>query len=410
MNLNPVLHKVGVRLKESKRFILFVIDHFIEDDCTYRASALTFTSLLAIVPLMSVGFSILSSFPVFHDLAQPVQDFIFENFVPTTGKIVQNYLQLFARQVSKLSIIGIVFLFITALLVMYTIERSMNKIWRVSTPRSGVTAFLLYWAILSLAPFMLGLSLAASSYVVSMPLIQEHTAPSMLLKSVPFFLSLTGFTFLYVVVPNCRVNIKHGLVGACIAALLFEMAKHSFAYYLRQYNTYELLYGAFATIPIFFIWIYWVWLITLLGAEIGYALSVHHKRRRGTPLDGFSHALLWLYYLWQAQQKGQGVSLETLTNASEQPFQIDVDKMLSKFLELNLITATTEGEYILSRDLSNLSLYDFINFLPYRLPTEDELQQVELPADNIWAVNIVKANNQLKETLGIKLDALFRNT
>ena len=136
------------KFETCKRFVRFVVRHFIEDDCTYIASALAFTSLLAVVPLMSVGFSIFSSFPVFQSLADPVQNFIFDNFVPATGKVVQTYLQQFTSQVSKLSILGVTFLVITALLVMFTIERSINKIWRVNSARHGVPAFLLYWAIL----------------------------------------------------------------------------------------------------------------------------------------------------------------------------------------------------------------------------------------------------------------------
>lgn len=142
-----------------KRFARFVIQHFAQDNCTYIASALAFTSLLAIVPLMSVSFAVFSSFPVFQKLTEPVQSFIFENFVPSTGKVIQTYLQQFASQVSKLSIWGFIFLIITALLVMFTIERAMNKIWHVDVSRRGVSAFLLYWAILSLAPVLLGMSL-----------------------------------------------------------------------------------------------------------------------------------------------------------------------------------------------------------------------------------------------------------
>ena len=125
------------------RFIRFVIKHFIQDDCPYIASALAFTSLLAVVPLMSVGLAVLSTFPIFRGFSQPLQDFIFTNFVPTTGSIVQFYLQQFTSQVSKLSVWGILLLLITALLMLFTIERAMNKIWRVSSGRHGVSAFLL---------------------------------------------------------------------------------------------------------------------------------------------------------------------------------------------------------------------------------------------------------------------------
>jgi membrane protein len=403
-----IKQKFREKLSECRRFIDFVIYHFIEDDCTYRASALAFTTLLAIVPLMSVGFAVLSSFPVFHNLAAPIQNFIFDNFVPSTGKAVQNYLLMFATQVSRLSIVGIIFLFVTALLVMYTIERSMNKIWRVSSPRKGVSAFLLYWAILSLAPFLLGLSLAASSYFVSMPFIKGHAAPALLVSTVPFFLSLVGFTFLYVVVPNCPVRLIHGLYGALVSAVLFEAAKQAFAYYLSRYDTYQLLYGAFAMVPIFFIWIYWVWLITLLGAEISYALSVHYQRRQGIRIDGFSHALLWLNKLWKAQALGKEISLEELIDVSQQPFSVDIGDMLNQLIDLKLIQTTANGKYLLSRDLSHLSIYELSQLLPYRLPNSLELMEIESPIVGRWKEQINAADNASMQILQMSLDEFFR--
>ena len=272
-------------------FISFVIHHYFEDDCSYRASALTFTSLLAIVPLVTVAFSIWSFFPAFENFSQPVQNFIFENFVPSTGKIVQNYLQQFATQISGLSALGVVFLFITAILLMITIEHSLNKIWRVHANRRGITAFLLFWAILSLAPVFIGLSLVASSVLFSLPYFLNHPVPSFFLSALPGLLSLIGFTFLYIVVPNCPVKFSHGLTGALVATLLFETAKIAFAWYISHYNSYELLYGAIASIPIFFVWVYWVWMITLIGAEVSYAMSVSHQYRTAekNPGQGLAH-------------------------------------------------------------------------------------------------------------------------
>jgi membrane protein len=398
---------LNTKYNEAKRFILFVAEHFITDDCTYRASALAFTSLLAVVPLMSVGLALLSSFPVFNNLVGPVQNFIFENFVPTTGKVIQDYLQQFSSQVSKLSIWGVAFLFVTAILVMVTIERAMNTIWKTHTDRKGVTAFLLYWAILSLAPVFLGLSLAASSYILSMPFIHAYYTPLFILNSIPFFLSLIGFTFLYVVVPNCPVKFIHGLWGGLFAAILFESAKHAFAYYLAQYNTYQLLYGAFATIPIFFVWVYWVWVITLLGAEISYALSVHYKRRPGVPLDGFSHALLWLYQLWLAQQSGKGLTREDLISANTQPFAINVDDMINELIKIGLIHNTDRDELMLSRDLNQISLYWLTQHLSYRLPTHNELKREQSTHTDRWRSVLDKTDLQLQKILSIDLHQLF---
>ncbi|WP_420844637.1 YihY family inner membrane protein [Legionella cardiaca] len=400
-------NKSFIKFQEAKRFILFVIEHFIKDDCTYRASALAFTSLLAVVPLMSVGLALLSSFPVFQNLSGPIQDFIFDNFVPATGKIIQDYLQQFSAQVSKLSIWGVVFLFVTALLVMVTIEKAMNRIWKAHTARKGVSAFLLYWAILSLAPILLGLSLVVSSYILSIPFIRGYHAPLILLNSIPFLLSLVGFTFLYVVVPNCPVKILHGLWGAVVAAILFESAKQAFAYYLAQYNTYQLLYGAFATVPIFFVWVYWVWVITLLGAEISYALSVHYKRRPGIPIEGFSHALLWLYKLWLAQKAGRGLTREALISASTQPFAVNVDDMINELIRLELIHNTEADELMLSRDLNQVSLYWLTQHLPYRLPTHSELEREESIHAAPWRNVLDKTDIELQKALAINLNQLF---
>lgn len=398
--------KLTEKLAESKQFIHFVARHFIEDDCPYRASALTFTSMLAIVPFITVGFAILSTFPVFQNLAGPIQDFIFANFVPNTGKMIQDFLHSLATQATKSSALGVLFLFTIALLVMYTIESAMNKIWRVHSSRHGLPAFLLYWAIVSLAPILLGLSIALSSYLLSLPFIADHSVPSQL-GYLPFLLSLAGFTFLYVVVPNCRVRFLHGLLGGLFAALLFESAKLGFAYYLTNFNFYQLLYGAFSTLPIFFIWIYWVWLITLLGAEISYALSVHHQRRPGIPLDGFSHALLWLYQLRLAQLEGKELTINELINANQHAYAVDDHDMLRQLMNLHLIKITDQGHYILSRDLNRLTLYELSQLLPYRLPSQAELTQHKDMAIPKWKEHIQQADTLLKETLQISLGQLF---
>lgn len=407
MNDQTSKQKLRGKFVESIRFICFVARNFISDDCPYRASALAFTTLLAIVPLMAVGFAVLSSFPVFHNLTLQEQNFIFNNFVPATGAVIQTHLQLFVAQVSKLSIIGVIALFIIALLVMFTIERAMNTIWRVNTHRQGISAFLLYWAILSLAPVLLGLSFTASSYFFSIPFIKGHTIPSFLLQMIPGALSMIGFTFLYVVVPNCRVRLLHGIYGAFVAALLFELAKQAFATYLTHYNFYQLLYGAFATIPILFIWVYWMWVITLLGAEISYAFSVDHQRRQGKKIDGYSHALLWLYHLWLAQLDGKSVTLESLINASNQPFTVDVHQMLQQLCALDLIKTTTDGHYLLSRDLTHLTLYDFMQLLPYHPPIGKDLVAIDTIAPQ-WHTYFEQVNRALRHALAINLDALFR--
>lgn len=361
---------------EMYTFLKFLVKNVIEDDCSYVASALTFTTLLAIVPLMSVSFAVLSSFPVFQELALPVQNYIFEHFVPATGKVVQQYLVEFTQQVTKLSLWGIVFLFITSVLVMVTIERSLNKIWKVRTQRQGVAAFLLYWAILSLAPLMIGLSIAASSYLISLPFLSKESAlnVSLLFRYAPFALSFSCFFLLYLIVPNCRVKVAHAATGALTAALLLEIAKAGFGWYTSSYDTYALLYGAFATVPIFFLWVYWAWFIVLLGAEVAYALSAPHQRRTGPTIDGFTHAVTWLYQLWQAQLNGQSLSLEQLIKADHHAYQVSPDTMLETLINQRLVAYIEGNRYILSRDLSQMSINELRELLPWRIPSTTTVQ------------------------------------
>lgn len=401
------MHTLKRKFTDLKHFISFVIVHFIEDDCTYRASALAFTTLLSIVPLMSLGFTLFARFPIFQTYADPVQDFIFANFVPTTGKIVQNYLHTFTAQVTKLSTINISFLFIMALLVMYTIESAMNKIWRIHTPRHSVHAFFLYWAIISLTPILLGLSLAASSYLFSIPFFIDHQLSKALI-GFPFVLSLSGFTFLYVVFPNCSVRLIYGLIGGAVAAILFESAKFGFAFYLSHHNTYQLLYGAFASLPIFFAWIYWVWLITLLGAEICYALSVKYQRRTGHRLDGLTHALIWLYKLRLAKLKGHGLTMNQLINASKQAYAVSVIDMAEQLTLQGLILRENDHSYVLNCDLNQLTLFELTQRLPYRLPQTTEFIHSKDPLEKTWKTYLQKADGVLKKTLDISLEEFFK--
>ncbi len=397
------------KYRDSVRFIRFVAYHFFEDDCTYRASALAFTTLLAIVPLMSVGLSILSSFPVFETFRDPLQDFIFMNFVPTTGNAIQSYLAHFTNQVTKLSTTGVTFLVITAILLLVTIETAMNQIWRVSSQRGGISSFLLYWTILSLAPILLGLSLVASSYFLSMPYLKAHQPPSFLWNVLPFLLSFIGFSFLYIVVPNCRIKIANGLWGGLTAAILFETAKQGFAWYLSRYNSYQLLYGAFAIVPIFFIWIYWVWVVTLIGAELSYALSMSYLRRRGEPLDPMTHALIWLYRLWEAQHNGKGVCLQRLIDADSQPYTIDAKQMIKILEESNYIHTNDKGNYHLSRSLNNMPLYQISEQLPFHFP----IRVLPLPKNPPkwlaqWYSLIESYQKQIHQQLDISIDSLFK--
>ena len=404
-------------LLKTWRFLTFVTRRFFENDGTYRAAALTLTTLLAIVPLMSVSFTILSAFPIFQKVYKPIQDFIFANFVPATGHIVQQYVQGFVKQVSQLSYWGIVFLFVTAVLVIFTIEQALNAIWRVRYWRRGVSAFMLYWGVLTLAPVLMGMSLVASSYLSTLPLWNSAVAgvsfqKLQLLRWLPALMILIVFTVLYVAVPNCKVLFRHGFIGACFSTILFEAARMGFTFYLTQYPTYQLLYGAFATVPIFFLWVYWVWVIVLLGAEVSHALSAHYDRRLGPKLDAFTHSLTWLKHLWLAQQRGKKLTLRALINLDDVNYDVDPDVLMARLQQADLVEMLPTGEYLLTSDLQHLSLLELYQRIGWQLPPFERVTCLPHSHMTVWVgwLKTVTERNQnlmnqtVSEVLGLKAD------
>ncbi len=220
---------------------------------------------------MTLSFNILSISPVFKGISDQIQQFVFKNFVAASAQTVQHHIQTFINQTATLSVPNTLFLFITAVLMIFALERSFNKIWQVKKPRNIVQAFLMYWAVLTLTPILIGAGLVMSSYFLSFHLIQTG------LMVFPYILTFLTFMLLYTVVPNCKVKIRYAASGALIATILFELAKYGFTQYIAFFPTYKLIYGAIATIPIFLIWLYLSWLIILFGASISHILA-HHFR------------------------------------------------------------------------------------------------------------------------------------
>lgn len=397
------------RLAQGLSFFKIIGTRFVKDRFTYSASALTYTTLLAIVPLMAVGLTILSAFPVFGDIKTQMQGFIFSNFVPAKGEVVQQYLSSFAGQASKLSVVGTIFLVITAVLTMLTIERALNDIWHVQERRRGVSAWLRYWAILSLGPVFAGMSLAATTYVVSMPFIKGAAASigaeHLLAASLPFGLSVIGLTLLYTVVPNCRVPWRYGLLGAVVASILFEIVKKLFIFYVTGFNTYELLYGALATVPILLLWIYLSWVIVLFGALVSNVFATTYFSRCGGRIDGFMHAVMWLKSLWSAQQQGESLSLSQLFHQTPGYYMVHPDRMLAELQKLNLVSLSQSGRYLLVRDLSSLSLAELYRLLPWRLPSKRSAAKAGPKFESL----IVKLQDEVDEYLGVPLSELFRD-
>lgn len=246
---------------------------------------LSYVSLMSLVPLLVVMLSVMTAFPIFSGIQENIEQFVYANFMPTAGDVVQQYLSGFVENASRMSAIAISFLFLAALLLISVIDKTLNKIWRVTEKRRTVTSFSMYWMVLTLGPVLVGSSIAITSYIVSLVSLGEYDVlgiSNIFLRSLPLLSSVLAFFVLYIIVPNKVVPARFAFIGALVAALLFELAKKGFAFYLTQFPSYQVIYGALATIPILFLWVYLSWFIVLLGALITVSLQEFSKTEEQT--------------------------------------------------------------------------------------------------------------------------------
>ncbi|OAI49477.1 hypothetical protein AYO45_02335 [Gammaproteobacteria bacterium SCGC AG-212-F23] len=265
-------------MKKHLSFISTLCIRFFDESLTYRASALAFTTLLALVPLLAVIVSALTLLPWFGKFTLIAQEYVMDNFIPTSGAVIQQYLEGFIHQATQLPRIGILFLIVTAIMLMITIEHSFNEIWKVRRRRKTMSSLLIHIFILILAPIFVGLSVLVSTFVFSLHWIKGATnllgIETWVLRSLPLLINTLLFAILYMIVPNCKVYWRDNLIGGLTAAVLFEFAKKGFAFYILQFPSYAFIYGALATVPIFFLWIYISWLVILIGAMVSHQLAV----------------------------------------------------------------------------------------------------------------------------------------
>ncbi|MCP3429138.1 virulence factor BrkB family protein [Opacimonas viscosa] len=265
-----------VTLPHLRTLIQYFVKRCANDKITISAGHLAYVSLLSLVPFIMVFFTIMSAFPAFENVRTVVEDFIFNNFVPTSGNVVQEYVAEFVGNASSMGAVGILSLLVVALLLISNIDKTLNRIWRIEEKRPTMFTFAIYWMVITLGPILMGSSVVVSSYLISLAAFADTYTPgfsTFLLKLVPSMLSIFAFLILYMLVPNERVKFKHALSGAILATILFELSKKGFALYVANFPSYELIYGALAVIPILFVWVYLSWIVVLLGAEFTCAVK-----------------------------------------------------------------------------------------------------------------------------------------
>lgn len=404
-------------LRNLYRFLRLLVSRFVEDQGLPHAASLTYTTLLSLVPLMTVSLAVFSAFPVSDRVADKVQLFLFENFVPTSGELLMGYFQTFSQEASKLSGAGFMFLIVVALMLMANIDRALNRIWRVTRKRAAISLFMEYWAILTLGPILIGVSVAATTYLSTIPLVSDTAAAlgggvGGLLKVAPLFASIVAFTLLYAVVPNRRVPVLHALAGGLLAALLFESAKRGFAYYVTSFPTYEAIYGAMAVVPIFLVWVYVSWLVTLLGAEFSCCLGIFRDElasSKGAGRNDLVYAYRLLGGLWDARRQGRTLSTRQLAHALAIGPEEHLEILLGRLSRLRLVVRTEGGKWALVRDLQAVTLYDLYDSEPFVLPESRHL--AGLPSRDGEAGSralFEMLRGDLRERMDQPLEALIR--
>lgn len=371
-------------------FWLHVLAQSKRDNIIQIAASLTFTTLLALVPILSVAFALFSVLPLFSRWLKTIEQFMLNIFVPTIGEGVQNYLLGFVHRTSELSTIGSIGLFVTAILLLNTIDISFNRIWQVKrTPRTLIR-LLLWLFFLLIGPLILATSLAATTFVMALPHVSEAVESvglhTMLLTMLPMSATCLLLAMMYHWIPNIPVRWRHAFSGAAVAAILFEVAKYLFALYIAWFPGYELLYGALAAIPLLLVWINVSWLIVLLGAEITCNLEIFQVPGKSDAADvELVQAFRLLGYLWQSEKYSNGRALgldELKTREDWQNTKLPV--LLEKLRIAGFVHRISKNNWCLINEFSQLTLLDLYRRLAASAPKKNGIWS---KVDN-WNANL----------------------
>jgi membrane protein len=346
-------------LRAAWEFTVALVTRFREERATQTAGSLTYTTLLSLVPLFTVVLAITTAFPVFDEWIGALQNFILENVLPDTPAVdvVIDQINSFTQNAARLTAIGVAGFIVTSVMLMLTVDNALNRIFRVQRRRSILQNVFIYWAVITLGPLLIGGSLSATYVALreAAGTLRLGFVSDALFGVVPFVLTCGALMLLYGIVPARRVEWRDALLGGLLAGIGFEIAKRGFAIYLKRVPTYTLIYGAFATIPIFLIWLYLSWLVVLTGAIFTAMLPVFRAKpeRHRVPGEELAEALGVLSALARAHRHGRVVGLNTL--ARQQRLLPDrVEQILERAAVLGWAARTERDGWVLARDASQI--------------------------------------------------------
>lgn len=387
----------------------FIIQRLIQRNLTQVASSLTFTTILAIVPLLAVVLALFTAFPLFNEFRDALQGFLTSNLMPeVVSANIMEYLNLFAEKASSLTAIGSLFLIVTSIMLLSTIDQTFNDIWLVTEKRPIGQRILVYWAVVSLGPILGGASLWASSILAqeSMGYIGDlSTLLTFTLSLLPFLITTVAFTALFVYVPNCKVKWLDALAGGLATTIALEILKRGFAFYIAKFPTYTLIYGAFAIVPIFLMWIYLSWLVVLLGASLAAILPNLRSRKWVTNQYAgakYINAISMLALLWKKRNHTPiGLKLDEISQALKRDSS-ELSPLLETLKKHDYIVNTMVNEeerWVLACDPATTPL----------APLVDTLLIDRAQADNPTAESMVAFINATMANPAINLETLLSN-
>lgn len=352
---------------------------FISDRCWRMAAGLSYTSLLAVVPLTAIAFSMLAAFPVFGGVRERFQDVVFANFLPQSAEAMRSYFDQFIQNTTTLSAVGIIGLAATAVLLLGTIEADINAIFRIKRPRPLIPRLLVFWAMITLGPLLVGASFSLATYLF---IASEWLGLDVLAgplgwagRLMPTVLIIAGMSVFFMAIPNRYVPPRAALAGGVVAGILFALLRKVFGWYVSTFPTYQNVYGALSVVPIFLIWMYLSWSVVLLGAVITTTLGEWHRAGGRAPAGNamgagrLNDALAVLTTLAEASLTGQVVRrnelLKTTTMVEDR-----MEGVLEALQSRGFVQLTADDGWVLSRDLSRTTLFDLFDALSLapRLP------------------------------------------
>lgn len=358
-------------VRRVQQFIELMVKQLRDTYCQKSAAQLTYVTLFALVPLMTVTYSMFSAIPAFQGLGEEMQRLIFANMVPETGHELLGHLQEFSQQARRLTLVGVAFLVASAYFMLANIEKNFNLVWGVARGRRGISKFLLYWAVLSLGPLLLGAGLAMSTYLASLRLFMDGYEAlgifTWIFEFSPWVLTSATFTLLFAAVPNCRVPLKHAFMGGLVAALAFELLKFGFGIIVAR-SSLSSIYGAFAIVPLFLLWVNLTWIVILAGAVLVHTIGIYQVALRDRGYPDLVAALVVLWHFYERSAQGGGLDdneLLRLGMSSEQSQRICRALQRDQW-----IAVTNQGDYVLCRDLHKHTVGQLVPLLglPSMLP------------------------------------------